>query len=231
MTVRRTKRTGAKPGPKPGMQRAPRTEPVHVMVDDDALDDALDGQLGAAPAPRAAPQREAMREPMRMSSAERAAARARQIFENVDLDLEDDKFALPADLAPDGWEYEWKTLEVYGKRNPGNEVQMARMGWEPVDTTRHPEMMPSAYSGPIVREGMGLMERPKIVNDRQRQANYQKAVSQVRGQEVQVGIAPKNTLQRFDSRGAPVSKVTREFVPPSALKDEGFVQVGTPIPE
>ena len=226
MVTRRTRRAYTKQTPKaPVAETAsePASEVPHV-------------EAAAPEAPRPAPSvarpemRAEMRPPMRDSRAE-AEARAKQIFANVDLDSEEDKFSLPPNFEPDGWEYEWKTLEVYGKRNPGNEVQMARMGWEPVDTSRHPEMMPSAYSGPIVREGMGLMERPKIVNDRQRQANYQKAVSQVRGQEVQVGIAPKNTLQRFDSRGAPVSKVTREFVPPSALKDEGFVQVGTPIPE
>jgi len=193
------------------------------MVDDAALDDALDEQLAAPPRP--APQRDALREPMRMSSAERAAARARQIFETVDLDSEDDKFALPQDLAPEGWEYEWKAYEIIGKRNPGNEVQLARTGWEAVDTTRHPEMMPAGYQGPITREGMILMERPRIVNDRQRQAQYQRAISQVRGQEQQVGIAPKNTMQRFDSRGAPVAKISREFVSPSAIKDEGFVPV------
>lgn len=169
-----------------------------------------------------------MRPPQR-TSAEEATIRAAQIFENVDLDSEDDKFALPPNLAPDGWEYEWKTQEVMGKRNPGNEVQLARMGWDPVDTTRHPEMMPQGYTGAITREGMMLMQRPKIVNDRQRQAAYTKAVRQVRGQEEQIGTVQKGQFAR-DSR---VMKVESEFVPPSAVRGEGFVGVshrGAPMP-
>jgi hypothetical protein len=234
MTVRRTKRATAKPAPKPTAPRASAAD-THIMLDDSALDDALDGQLDptpTAPPPRAAgPARDPIREPIRMSSADRAALRAQQIFETVDLDLEDDKFALPADLAPEGWEYEWKTYTIIGKTNPGNEVQLARTGWEYVDATRHPEMMPVGYTGPIEREGMRLMERPKIVNDRQRQANYMRAINQVRGQEQLVGVAPKNTMQRHTSQGQPVSKIEREFVSPAAIKNEGFVQVGTPIPE
>jgi hypothetical protein len=168
-----------------------------------------------------------------MSSAERARMRAAQIFENVDLDSEEDKFALPAGLAPDEWEYEWKTHEVIGKRNPGYEVELSRKGWDPVDTSRHPEMMPAGYTGPITREGMVLMERPKVVNDRQKKAAYAKAVGQLRGQEQLVGVAPPNTLQRQDSTGRSVSKISSEYVSPGAVQNEGFVPVshrGGPVP-
>lgn len=165
--------------------------------------------------------------PAMRSSAEEAAIRAAQIFGTVDLDAEEDKFALPANLAPDGWEYEWKTHEVIGKRNPGNEVRMAQMGWDPVDVSRHPELMPPGFNGAITREGMILMQRPKIVNDRQRQAAYNKAIGQVRGQDQLVGVAPKDTGPR-DNKGKSLVSINREFVSPSALRDEGFTAVAIP---
>lgn len=182
--------------------------------------------------PQPSVERPAMRAEMRppqRTSAEEAAIRAAQIFEDVDLDSEDDKFALPAHLAPDDWEYEWKAYEVIGKRNPGNEVELARKGWDPVDTTRHPEMMPVGFSGAITREGMMLMQRPKVVNDRQRQAAYTKAVRQVRGQEEQIGTVQKGQF----ARDARVMKMESEFVSPRAMKGEGFVGVshrGGPMP-
>lgn len=182
--------------------------------------------------PQPSVERPAMRAEMRppqRTSAEEAAIRAAQIFENVDLDSEDDKFALPQNLAPDGWEYEWKTYEVIGKRNPGNEVQLSRMGWDPVDTARHPEMMPQGYAGAITREGMMLMQRPKVVNDRQREVAYAKAVRQVRGQQEQVGTVQKGQFAR-DPR---VTTMRSEFVSPGAIKGDGFVPVshrGGPVP-
>ena len=104
------------------------------------------------------------------------------------------------------------------------------MGWDPVDTSRHPEMMPNGYSGVITREGMMLMQRPKVVNDRQRKAMYAKAVNQVRDKQVEVGVAQKGQVERK------VLSQSSSFVSPSALKGEGFVPVShrggpMPIPE
>lgn len=221
--------TAARPTRRTYTRRAPPVQPAEA-----APVEAVVAQT--APSAARPEMRAEMRPPMRPSLQE-AQERARQIFENVDLDSEEDKFALPPNFEPDGWEYEWKTLEVFGKRNPGNEVQMARMGWDPVDTVRHPEMMPVGFSGQITREGMGLFQRPKIVNDRQRAAMYNKAIGQVRGQEAHVGMAPKDTMQRTDSRGQSVGqtggRVKSEFVAPSSVKDEGFVPVrraNEPIP-
>lgn len=223
MAVRRTKRAYVrtpKQPPNPAVQEFAAVEAVTAAAPEQSAPQA---------APASAPRQEMrseMRAPMR-TSAEEAAIRAAQIFADVDLDAEDDKFALPPNLAPEGWEYEWKAHEIIGKRNPGNEVQLARMGWDPVDTSRHPEMMPQGYTGAITREGMMLMQRPKVVNDRQRQAAYAKAVGQVRNQDLQVGIAPKDTGPR-DNKGSPMARVSREFVSPAALASEGFTAVAIP---
>lgn len=227
--ARRTKRTYNRQ-PKPAA--APVAEAAPIYGDEQLAQQQAAPASVPRPEMRAA-ERQETRPPMRTSLQE-AADRAAQIFGTVDLDSEEDKFALPPGLAPEGWGYEWKTLEVYGKRDPGREVQMSRMGWDPVDTSRHPEMMPQNYQGQIVREGMGLFQRPEIVNQRQRQAAYQKARDQLRDQQQITGHAPNDTMQRHDSDGRPVGqtggKVRSEFMSPGALKNEGFVAVSG-IPE
>lgn len=113
------------------------------------------------------PMRPEVRPEQRDESRRDAKARALEILEGDSLDDDAvDQFNIDhIDRDPD-WTYEWKNVSVLGKENRAYESRLARMGWEPVPADRHPEMMPKDYTGPIVRDGMMLMERPKIITDR-----------------------------------------------------------------
>ena len=126
----------------------------------------------------------------------RAAARAAQLRDTGALNLDTtDEFQAPK--APDGWEYEWKTLTVLNQENPGYQVQLQQRGFDPVPANRHPEMMPTNYQGEtITRKGMILMERPKEINDEARRRASADARNQVRGMEEKLTGAPAGTLDR-----------------------------------
>lgn len=128
----------------------------------------------------------------------RAAARAAQLREHGALDAEmTDDFQLPPGLQPDGWEYEWKRHTVVNQEDPGYQVQLAQRGFGPVPASRHPELMPTNYTGSTIeRKGMILMERPKEINDESRARAYREATRQVQSMEEKLSGAPPGTLER-----------------------------------
>lgn len=125
------------------------------------------------PAPQAAPiapSRPEMRPTMREEDPRaRAARRAAELRDhrNGDMDEGIDEFYIdPADI-PEGWSYEWKRRTVLGAEDPAYQVALARAGWEPVPTSRHPSYMPMGGDYPFIeRKGMILMERPLEITDR-----------------------------------------------------------------
>lgn len=128
----------------------------------------------------------------------RAAKRAAEIRghrqdHNID---EADRFKVNVDEIPDGWSYEWKRKSIYGKEDPGYEVELARGGWEPVPASRHPSMMPKGHYETIERDGMILMERPKELSDEARAAELRRARLQVRSKEAQLTSGPDGTFER-----------------------------------
>jgi hypothetical protein len=157
-------------------------------------------------------EREPVRTPVREDPRERAARRAAELRAHGGLDRENrDKFEAPP--APDGWEYEWRRIDVLGKPDPSYQVDLAQKGFELVDASRHPEMMPKGYTGPIVVDGLGLFERPKEISDEARTRAYRKATGQVRSMEM------KNAGQRDDGfdntyRGKPIAEVKRSYGEP-----------------
>lgn len=190
----------------PGSGLAPR---------DHASDPAVAARARAAevsgePAP-AAPKA-AMSD--REASLARAKARAAEIMQHdISLD-EDDKFFIPREIIPVGWEYAWRRLSVYGREEPQYQVKLAQTGWRPVPADRHPEMMPST-GGPyltIDREGQRLMEIPEEVHKLLRQRDQRRAIEQVRVKTEQVGIAPQGQFAR-DNKGQPMTSVKRDYEP------------------
>jgi hypothetical protein len=147
----------------------------------------------------------------------RAAKRAAELREHLgDADEGPDNFYIDPRIIPDGWSYEWKTLEVLGKPNPSYQVNMARKGWEAVPRSRHPELMPDNYPGEtIVRDGMILMERPLEITQDAQKREYQEARQQVRAKEIQLGAAPDHQFER-NNKGTPLASVkkSREAVIP-----------------
>lgn len=134
-----------------------------------------------------------------MTPRERAEARTKELMEHNNGQIDDgvDKFAVPAEIVPDGWTYEWKRHSVLGMVDPSHEIALARAGWEPVPPARHPEMMPKgATDGVIMRDGMILMERPTQMVEMTRQQSLRKARLQVRTKEEQLSAAPPGQFER-----------------------------------
>lgn len=143
---------------------------------------------------RAAP-RDSMREEDPRARAERRAAEIRKHNEGQGYG-EEDRFYISPRMVPDGWSYEWKRKTIWGKEDPAHDVEMARLGWEPVPASRHPEMMPSGNWQTIERDGMILMERPKVLTDEAHNENLKRARQQVRAKEAQLNNTPEGTLPR-----------------------------------
>jgi hypothetical protein len=141
----------------------------------------------------------------------RAARRAQELRDHGSLDVGEDKFFIDPSIVPDGWSYEWRMFEVLGKQDPSYAVNLARKGWEAVPRTRHPEMMPDNYPGnTIVRDGMMLMERPKIITAESSAAEYKKARGQLRAKEEQLGAAPVGQFER-DNKGSRLASVKKSY--------------------
>ena len=132
-----------------------------------------------------------MRAPMRADDPRaRAAQRTAEIRGHIgDLDQGTDKFRAPP--APAGWTYEWKRKTVAGQEDPAYQIGLARMGWEPVATLRHPEEMPGKGNHPVIeRDGMILMERPAEITAEAKRIADRRAKEQVRGKQEQLSRAP-----------------------------------------
>lgn len=129
---------------------------------------------------------------------ERAARRAAELRDHGALNEEAvDKYAIPRDMIPDGWDYEWKRRTVYGKEDPSYQVSIARAGWEEVPADRHPSFMPKGWNGSTIeRDGLVLMERPKEISDEARRRDQRNARLQVQQKEAELNGAPAGTLPR-----------------------------------
>ena len=162
--------------------------------------------------------RPAMRPSMREDDPRASAARrAAEIRGHIgSMDEGPDEFRTPD--APPGWEYEWKRRTLMGQEDPAYQVQLARTGWDPVPTGRHPEMMPSQGSYPTIeRKGMILMQRPAVISDEARAAEARRARNQVRVKEQQLNAAPDGTMTRDHASVRP--QISKGYEPIPVPKD------------
>jgi hypothetical protein len=154
-----------------------------------------------------------MRAPALEDPRARAARRAFELREHLgNIDSGTDEYAIDKRIIPDGWSYEWKRHSTLGKEDPSYSTQLYTRGWEPVPTSRHPEMMPKGHdlSAAIEKKGMILMERPLEITKEVEAIELRKARSQVGAKEAQLNNAPPGTFGR-DNKGAPLVNVKREF--------------------
>jgi hypothetical protein len=180
--------------------RPPRREAPPVIDEQDAVLEAVAVRETAVERP---PMRAAMREEDPRAAAARRAAEIRGHSDGVDEGA--DEFRTPR--APDGWEYEWKRRTLLGQEDPAYQVQLARQGWDPVSTSRHPEMMPMQGNYPTIeRKGMVLMQRPAVISDESRANELRKARNQVRVKEQQLNATPDGTLTRDHPSARPQIK-------------------------
>lgn len=145
----------------------------------------------------------------------RAKMRANQIKGHLgDLDEGHDEFFVPKEIIPEGWTYEWKRRLLLGQEDPSYQVALARMGWDPVPASRHPEMMPTNWKGATIeRKGLVLMERPTEIVDEARRIEYMRARKQVRDKEAQLSGTPDGTMTRDHAQTRPKISKSFESVP------------------
>jgi hypothetical protein len=136
-----------------------------------------------------------------MARASRRAAELRGHVGSFDEGV--DKFATPP--APPGWTYEWKRRLVMGFEDHSYMSSLVRMGWEPVPSSRHPEMMPKGYEGSIEREGQILMERPEEITKEIRDLELKKARQQVNIKAGQIDPKGQGGLMTRDDANASMS--------------------------
>jgi len=117
------------------------------------------------------------------------------------------------DNIPSGMSYEWKRATVYGKGDPSYDILMREQGWEPVDASRHPELVADGHQGAIVRDGLILMERPIELTHEAQMEDRASAREAVSIKKQQLGEAPAGTLTRDHQGVRPSVRTSYESLP------------------
>lgn len=89
-----------------------------------------------------------------------------------------DIFAIPPELVPENWSYQWVSVTVVGNTEivMDQNLMMAENGWRPVPAERYPgRFMPEGHKGSIIRGGQMLMERPQALTDEARAEDIRNA--------------------------------------------------------
>lgn len=117
-----------------------------------------------------------------------------------------DQFELPAEMIAAfralGMSVEWKRETVTGATFTAYDILLREQGWEPVDGDRFPEFVGEGHRGPIRRDGQVLMERPMELTLEAQAEDRANAREAVAIKEQQLGVAPKDTLQRHRADGS-----------------------------
>lgn len=118
------------------------------------------------------------------------------------------------DDIPSGSSYEWKRHTVFGKEDPTYTTHMREQGWEPVDSARHPELVADGYRGPIIRDGLMLMERPIELTEEARAEDNYAAREAIEIKKRQMNDTPSGTLPRDAHPGTrPSIRTSYESLP------------------
>ena len=154
-----------------------------------------------------------MRPEMRDDPRERARKRAAEVRANIgDMDEGVDEFRVDMKDIPPGWSYEWKRKTLLNEESVSYQVELARKGWEPVPSNRHPQMMPGGSShATIERKGMILMERPKELTDEAKNIELRRARMQMQAKKEQLGEAKPGQFGRDHASVRP--KISNSYEP------------------
>lgn len=117
------------------------------------------------------------------------------------------------DNIPEGVSYEWKRVTVWGKEDPSYDVLMREQGWEPVESGRHPELVPNGHKGAIIRDGLMLMERPIELTEEARREELEAARDAISIKKQQLGEAPSGTGPRDHPGVRPNVRTSYESLP------------------
>lgn len=126
------------------------------------------------------------------AAAERPPMRERKRRRPVGMD----EFDIPKEMIPDNETWEWKNFSIAGKDDPFYVQGMRENGWEPVDATKCRDLVPPGYTGPVMKKGMILMERPKHLTEEAHEEQRQLAMNQVETRVQYLADAPPGTAPR-----------------------------------
>lgn len=107
-----------------------------------------------------------------------------------------DKFHVDANIIPHGMSYEWKRYTVKGMEDPSYNAMLRDQGWDPVTSERHPNMVAEGYEGPIIRDGLMLMERPIELTREAEEEDRAAARSAINAKKQQMGETPNGHAER-----------------------------------
>ena len=130
--------------------------------------------------PGRASARPAAREPVRTEAVREIPRGLKRVRRD-----QTDQFDFPQSIIPEGWSYQWCAVSVY---NNADVVRSKSMGyyenhWRAVMHERHPGVFaPPGTTGPIIRDGMCLQERPKYLTDEAKAEQVIAAKTQLRAQ-------------------------------------------------
>lgn len=189
--ARQTKVTGNKAGKKKGSGRPPTVPRAAEMA------------RAEAPvrrnSPRPAPDREPTREMARENPRPGAVVVVSRTGERLTRRRigTGDKFDVPLNERPRGWDYQWNPVTVLGQKIgeivEQGDLQMMENGWRPVPASRHPgRWTPPGYEGSIVMEGLRLEERPMELSLEAKAEDEARAKAQVRDRTDALRLTQQN---------------------------------------
>lgn len=97
----------------------------------------------------------------------------------------------------DGVSFEFKRHTVHGQEDPFYLGNMRQQGWEPVDATDVPEMVPEGMTGSVIIDGQMLMARPQELTDKARAEVAKLSSQQMADRARMLGIAPNGQAPRL----------------------------------
>jgi len=94
---------------------------------------------------------------------------------------------------PGGVTYEWKRVRLAGMEDPDNLILAEQNGWEPVPSSRHPELAGKALAkerpdAPIIKRGLMLMELPIAWHEQSTEMDQFKAQNTLEEQIQRLGL-------------------------------------------
>ncbi len=126
-----------------------------------------------------------------------------------------DKYAIPAEIIPPGWVYQWKRFTLLNDEQHQYMGQLRANGWTPVMAEVHPGMyMPLGHKGPIVVEGLMLMETPEELHREALRDEEQRAAEQVNTKMRAHGLAAASNTVSTDSLGDRRNTFVRKSIDP-----------------
>ena len=139
-----------------------------------------------------------------------------ELLAYVGQDETKSKFEVPDYVVPDGMTYQWCRCEVFGRPDNGRIAEMEQRGWRAVPASRHDGMFVAPGSdGPIVVDGLQLMELPSRVVRAKRIHSARVAQEKVGDMNAQLSYAPPGTGPRG----------THQFTQPVLKRERGVTEI------